>query len=76
MAYPVSGEAIMADGTVVGFTTSANFGHTTGKPIANGYLPIELSERSDFVIEVYGEAIPATRHDGALYDPKNIRLKS
>ena len=28
MAYPVSGEAIIADGTVVGFTTSANFGHT------------------------------------------------
>ena len=76
MAYPVSGEAIIADGTVVGFTTSANFGHTVGKPIANGYLPIELADRTDFVIEVYGEPIPATRHDGALYDPKNARLKS
>ena len=80
MAYPVSGEAIIADGpmgsTVVGFTTSANFGHTIGKPIANGYLPIELADRTDFVIEVYGEPIPATRHDGALYDPKNLRLKA
>jgi sarcosine dehydrogenase len=76
MAYPVSGEAIIADGAVVGFTTSANFGHTIGKPIANGYLPIELAERADFVIEVYGEPIPAIRHDGALYDPKNVRLKS
>ena len=76
MAYPVSGEAIIADGAVVGFTTSANFGHTIGKPIAHGYLPIELADRSDFVIEVYGEPIPATRHDGALYDPNNIRLKS
>ena len=76
MAYPVSGEAIIADGTVVGFTTSANFGHTVGKPIANGYLPIELADRTDFVIEVYGEPIPATRHDGALYDPQNARLKA
>ena len=76
MAYPVSGEAIIADGDVVGFTTSANFGHTIGKPIAYGYLPIELADRTDFVIEVYGEPIPATRHDGALYDPKNLRLKS
>ncbi len=76
MAYPVSGEAIIADGEVVGFTTSANFGHTVGKPIANGYLPIELADRTDFVIEVYGEPIPATRHDGALYDPKNLRLKA
>jgi sarcosine dehydrogenase len=76
MAYPVSGEAIIADGTVVGFTTSANFGHTIGKPIAYGYLPIELADRTDFVIEVYGEPIPATRHAGALHDPKNARLKS
>ncbi|MEO8265867.1 MAG: FAD-dependent oxidoreductase [Ilumatobacteraceae bacterium] len=76
MAYPVSGEAIIADGEVVGFTTSANFGHTNGKPIANGYLPIELADRTDFVIEVYGEPIPATRHDGAVYDPKNLRLKA
>jgi 4-methylaminobutanoate oxidase (formaldehyde-forming) len=76
MAYPVSGEAIIADGTVVGFTTSANFGHTIGKPIAYGYLPVELADRTDFVIEVYGEPIPATRHDGALYDPTNSRLKS
>ena len=76
MAYPVSGEAIIADGEVVGFTTSANFGHTIGKPIAYGYLPVEHSERTDFVIEVYGDAIPATRHDGALYDPTTARLKS
>ena len=76
MAYPVSGEAIIADGSVVGFTTSANFGHTVGKPIANGYLPIELADRVDFVIEVYGEPIPAIRHDLALYDPTNTRLKA
>ena len=76
MAYPVSGEAIIADGTVVGFTTSANFGHTVGKPIAYGYLPVELADRTDFVIEVYGEPIPAIRHDRALYDPDNARLRS
>ena len=75
MAYPVSGEAIIADGEVVGFTTSANFGHTIGKPIAYGYLPVALATRTDFVIEVYGEPIAATRHDGALYDPKNARLR-
>jgi 4-methylaminobutanoate oxidase (formaldehyde-forming) len=76
MAYPVSGEAIIADGEVVGFTTSANFGHTVGKPIAYGYLPVELADRTDFVIEVYGEPIPSTRHDRALYDPDSARLKS
>ena len=62
--------------TCVGFTTSANFGHTIGKPIAYGYLPVEHLDRTDFVIEVYGEPIPATRHDGALYDPKGARLRA
>ena len=81
MAHPVSGEAIIAvggqrDGEVVGFTTSANFGHTVGKPIAYGYLPVELTDRDDFVIEVYGEPIPAKRHDRALYDPDQARLRA
>ena len=78
MAYPVSGEAILRDGVVVGFTTSANFGHTLGKPIAYGYLPTALADddRGDFVIEVYGEPIPALRHRGALYDPAGERLRS
>ena len=39
--YPVSGEAIILGDDVVGFTTSANFGHTIGKPIAYGYVPVE-----------------------------------
>ena len=76
MAYPVSGEAIIADGEVVGFTTSANFGHTIGKPIAYGYLPVALADRTDFIIEVYGEPVPAIRHDRPLYDPDNLRLKA
>ncbi|MEI2705886.1 MAG: FAD-dependent oxidoreductase [Ilumatobacteraceae bacterium] len=76
MAYPVGGEAIIADGEVVGFTTTANFGQTVGKPVAYGYLPAELAGRRDFVIEVYGEAVPATRHDGALYDAAGERLRS
>src|SRR5262245_20046222 len=68
MAYPVGGEAILVGDAVVGFTTTANFGHAIGKPIAYGYLPVELCDRTEFVIEVYGEPVPATRHDGALYD--------
>jgi sarcosine dehydrogenase len=78
MAYPVSGEAIISNGRVVGFTTSANFGHTIGRPIAYGYLPTELVDdgRTDFIIEVYGEPIPAKRHNGALHDPTGARLRS
>ncbi len=76
MAYPVSGEAIMVDGRVVGFTTSANFGHTVDKPVAYGYLPVELLDRTEFIIEVYGEPIRAIRHDRPVYDPTSARLRA
>lgn len=76
MAYPVGGEAIIAEGTVVGFTTSANFGHTVGAPIAYGYVPTAIADRTDFEIEVYGTAVPARRHDRPLYDPDGTRLRS
>jgi sarcosine dehydrogenase len=76
MAYPVGGEAIIADGRVVGFSTTANFGHSVGKPVLYGYLPADLLDRTEFTIEVYGEPIRATRHDTPLYDPDGKRLRT
>jgi 4-methylaminobutanoate oxidase (formaldehyde-forming) len=75
-AGAVGGECILRNGNVLGVTTSANFGHTIGKPIAYGYIPIEETANRDFTIEVFGEPIPAIRHDGPLYDSKSERLKS
>lgn len=77
-AWPVGGEAILHGGEVVGFTTSANVGHTVGKPIAYGYVPAGLAGPGvqGFSIEVYGDAHPATRHDRPLHDPDNARLKA
>ena len=70
------GEAILRGGKVLGRTTSGNFGHTVGKPIVYGYLPVAELAHSDFEIEAFGERVPATRHDGPLYDPKMERLKA
>jgi glycine cleavage system aminomethyltransferase T len=47
-----------------------------GRPIAYGYVPVEHLHRADWVIEVYGEPVPATRHEAALYDPKGARLRA
>jgi sarcosine dehydrogenase len=69
------GEAILHEGRVVSVTTSGNFGHSIGKPIVYGYLPIELVGAQGFTVEAFGEETPATRHDGPLYDPHNERLK-
>lgn len=70
------GEAILHEGRVVSVTSSGNVGHTIGKPIVYGYLPIELAEAQDFTIEAFGEQAPAVRRDGPLYDPGNARLKA
>ncbi|NQV47803.1 MAG: FAD-dependent oxidoreductase [Rhodospirillaceae bacterium] len=69
-------EPIMRDGKVLEVTTSANFGHTIGKPMVFGYLPVGECEHNDFQIEAFGEVFQATRHDGPLYDPKMERLKA
>ena len=75
-AGAVGGECILRNGKVLGVTTSGNFGHTIGKPIVFGYIPIEEAAHRDFVVEVFGEPIAAERHQGALYDPGNERLKA
>ena len=72
----IGGECILRDGKVLGVATSANFGHTVGKSIAYGYIPIEEAAYRDFTIEVFGEPVAAIRHDVPLYDPGNARLKT
>ena len=56
-------------------TTSAGFGHTLGKTIAFGYLPIELTRKTNFEIEAFGNRYAAERGPRSLYDPKMKRLK-
>jgi 4-methylaminobutanoate oxidase (formaldehyde-forming) len=70
------GEAIFHGNEVVGSVTSTNFGHTLGKTIAFGYLPIALADESDFKIEAFGKPYAAKRGPRVLYDPKMERLKS
>ena len=68
------GEAILRGGKVIGVTTSGNFGHTIGKPIVFGYLPIEHAAETEFEIEAFCERFPAVRHEGSLYDPERTKI--
>ncbi len=70
------GEPILLDEKVLSSTTSAGFGHTLGKTIAFGYLPVELLRQSDFEIEAFGNRYAAERGQRSLYDPKMKRLKA
>ena len=69
------GETISHRGRVIGAVSSGGYGHTVGKNIALGYLPAaEASQEDGYAIEVFREAIPATRHANALYDPERKRI--
>ena len=68
------GEAILRGNTVLGVTSSGNYGHTVGKSIVFGYVPAEEAGHDDYEIEAFCERIPATRHDRPLYDPDRARI--
>ncbi len=70
------GEAILRDGAVLGVTSSANFGHTVGKPIAMGYVPSAEARHREYEIEAFSRLVPAVRHDEPLYDPKGTRQQA
>jgi glycine cleavage system T protein len=70
------GETILHQGKAAGYTTSTGFGHTLGKTIAFGYLPIELAGATDFAIEAFGRTHPARRGPRCLFDPKMERLRA
>lgn len=49
------GEALFADGRLIGATTSAAFGHSVGRAIVNAYVPAGLVGSAGFEIECFGE---------------------
>ena len=69
------GETISRDGEVLGVVTSGGYGYTVGKTIAYGFLPTDRATPNEgFTIEIYTQQHPATRHLGALYDPKREKI--
>ena len=68
------GEAILRSGRTLGVTTSGGYGHTLGMSIVYGYVDAEDANHDDYQIEVFGEAIAATRHGRALYDTERSKI--
>ncbi|MCH7555635.1 MAG: FAD-dependent oxidoreductase, partial [Proteobacteria bacterium] len=68
------GEAILRAGRTLGVTTSGGYGHSLGLSIVYGYVDAGDAGHDDYQIEVFGEAIAATRHDKALYDAGRAKI--
>jgi 4-methylaminobutanoate oxidase (formaldehyde-forming) len=71
----IGGEALLADGKVVGTLSSAGYGTTVGRTIALGYVPAGVAESARFEIVAYGKSYPASRAPRSVYDPKGLRLR-
>ena len=70
-------ETIMDGDRVLGYVTSANYGHTIGRGIAYGYLPTTHAKTGMEVdILYFGERLRATVREDPLYDPKGRKLRS
>ncbi len=77
-------EPIWRDGEIVGYLTTAMYGHTLGGAMGLGYVenPDKDLETADFInagsyeIEIAGELFAATVSLKPLYDPKSDRVKA
>jgi 4-methylaminobutanoate oxidase (formaldehyde-forming) len=80
-ALPWGDEPILRDGGLVGWVTSAAFGHTLGRAVAMGYVRPAgrvdggFIEAGRYEIEIAGERVAARAHLRAPYDPRNERVR-
>ena len=73
----VGKEPILDGDRVLGYATSANYGHSIGRGIVYGYLPIDHAEAGTKVDVLYfGERLQATVANEPIYDPHGRRMKA
>jgi aminomethyltransferase len=74
---PVTGDALLRDGDPAGVVTSAAYGYTVQKPIALGYLPLDLARvgASLDIRDRNGDLHPAVVGRRSPYDPEGTRLR-
>ena len=70
-------EPIMDGKRVLGYVTSADYGHSIGCGIAYGYLPMSHTEPGTSVDVLYfGERLKATVAQEPLFDPQGRKMKA
>ncbi|MFD3188990.1 FAD-dependent oxidoreductase [Sedimentitalea sp. HM32M-2] len=74
----VSGdEAILRDGTAVGYVSSGGYGHRVGKSMAMGYVTTDHAEPGTALqVEILGKFREATVLDGPIYDAGGSKMRS
>jgi glycine cleavage system aminomethyltransferase T/glycine/D-amino acid oxidase-like deaminating enzyme len=79
---PWGDEPILRDGAMVGWVTSAAFGHTLGCPVVMGYVrhadgvSRQFIESGAYEIEIAGDRVRARPHVRPPYDPDGARPRA
>jgi len=69
-------EPVYADGSPVGYVTSAAYGYSIGASIAYAWLPRAAATPGTRVtVGYFGEQLPATVTEEPLFDPKMTRIR-
>jgi 4-methylaminobutanoate oxidase (formaldehyde-forming) len=69
------GEAVHANGSVIGRLRSCAYGFTVRRNVAYAYLPIAVEPGARVEVEVFGRLVPAEVVDDVLYDPAHERVR-
>ena len=70
-------EPILDGDQVLSYVTSAGYGHSVGRGIVYGYLPMSHSDEGTSVDVLYfGNRIPATVAKEPLYDARGAKMKA
>lgn len=73
---PEIGEAVLANGDMIGEVNRNAYGYFVQENILNAYLPNEYAEAGTNVeVEADGERYPATVREEPLFDPDDERLR-
>ena len=73
-------EPIVRDGNIVGYISSANYGHFLGGSVGLGYVPCLNEDLQDvlaskYQIEIAGRHFEARVSAKPMYDPKSLRVR-
>jgi 4-methylaminobutanoate oxidase (formaldehyde-forming) len=70
------GEAVHANGAVIGRLRSCAYGYTVRRNVAYAYLPVAFGPGSPVEVELFGRLVPAEVVEDVLYDPRHERVRA
>jgi glycine cleavage system aminomethyltransferase T/glycine/D-amino acid oxidase-like deaminating enzyme len=69
-------EPVSVSGEVRGRVTSGGFGYTVERSIAYAYLPVDLADGTEVVIDIFGRSVAGEVVGEPLFDPKGERVRA